>query len=216
MPSGIYVDLHRSPYHLAFLARHVEPLFTRLLEVKKDHSKSVAESSGMLLTLGNADQLLHTIMHGLCSHEQAIRWIVDAVLLVRQERERIDWDLFHDETVRLEFIEPTIIGLREILRHEPDKDAARVLAQLERQSPPSAVEQWLRDRRLPAIITLWDRTRRNARGPARLALVAKLLIEQHGIVGFAYKATTKGWSYYSKIIRALHERYKRRSSSEDV
>jgi hypothetical protein len=219
LPCGVTVDLHHSPYRLACYPSDVEPLFTRLRLVEDKQSAPANRSGRPLLTLGNADQLLHTIMHGIVhglhsSSKPQIRWIVDAVLLMRQERGKIDWELFQRETARLAFTEPSIIGLREILRHEHDIDAARVLTQLERRTSPLALEQWLPDMRVPGVIQLWDRTRGNEQIPTRLALVAKQLLEQHGLAELARLTATKGFPYYRKLIRVLYARFKRRSGRE--
>lgn len=215
MPSGLSVDLHRSPYHMAFSANCVDPLFTRVRKVQNTQSRIANISSGVLLTLGNSDQLLHAIMHGLCSGRPSLRWIVDAVLLVRQERGMIDWDLFQSEAARLALIEPSIIGLREILSHEPDSDAVRALAHLERKKSPSAVERWLQDGRVPGIITLWDVTSNDARGPVRLALVANYLVELHGIWGLARLTANKGLPYWRKLFGVFNERLRRRIKREN-
>jgi len=221
LPCGVTVDLHHSPYRLACYPSDVEPLFTRLRQVEDKQSKTANRSGRPLLTLGNADQLLHTIMHGIVhglhsSSKPQIRWIVDAVLLMRQERGKIDWDLFESETTRLAFIEPTVVGLREILRHEPDKDVSRVLGQLERRTSPLAVEQWFQDRRVPGIIDLWDGTRGNARRLARLALVASHLIDLYGAHEIARLSAKKGFAYYLKLYKILRQRYQRRASRGGV
>lgn len=213
MPSGFSVDLHRSPYQTAFCARHVDPLFTRLREVEaiqREQARAQPGEASRLLTLGNADQLLHTIMHGLCPiSPPPIRWIVDAVLLLRREREEIDWDLFQAEAARLEFIEPAIVGLREILRHEPDAAAVRVLARLEAQTSPAAIERWCAARRDSGLIAIWDNTRRNAKGPGRALLVIGLVLEQHGPAGLVRAAAGKGMPALRALFRTLRERRKR-------
>lgn len=220
MPSGFSVDLHRSPYHAAFRADHVAPLFSRLRVVDALQSEGAASASrwpDQWWTLSNADQLLHTIMHGLSpGSPPPIRWIVDGVLLIRRERGRIDWDLFQHEAGRLAFVEPAIVGLREILRHEPDMDAARVLLDLERRTSPSAVAQWCEARRDPGMIAIWDMTRRNAKGWRRLGLVARIMLEQHGVVGLARASARKGIPALRALIGILLERRRREAEREGV
>lgn len=199
MPGGRLVDLHRSPYHTAFRESHVAPLFTRLRRIPPEES-----ASRPWFALGNADQLLHTFMHGLNpSPCPPIRWIVDAALLLRRERGQIDWDLFAHEAARLEFIEPAVIGLRETLAFEPDDEAARVLGRLQRQTSSSAVDLWLQRRRAGGAVALWEMTRRNARGPGRLLLVIRSVLARHGPAGLASRLITKGPSQLLELAKGL-------------
>jgi hypothetical protein len=48
--------------------------------------------------LGSTDLLLHTLAHAYASHDPVVRWVADAVMVVRAEGDRIDWDRLVDQT----------------------------------------------------------------------------------------------------------------------
>jgi hypothetical protein len=200
MPNGLSVDIHRSPYHLAFQAGHVKPLFTRLCRIEPvapARAGSTHLPPGTWLTLSSTDHLLHTLMHGRTPTKSTpIRWIVDAALLLRSEGCRIDWDLFVAEAARLDFVEPAKLGMREVLDYEPNEDAARALAELERRISQPGTLYWDVDAKLSGFVWLswlWECTRRNAGSPVgRLRLLVSILLAQHGWLGLFRRLATKG------------------------
>lgn len=98
------IDIHRSPYHRSFSAHFVAPLFDRIVSIGP-HT----------FTLGAEDQLLHTIAHGTLSNVVSpLRWVVDAVLILRHASGSFRWELFVAETVRLNLIDAMVTGLQTI------------------------------------------------------------------------------------------------------
>ncbi len=96
------IDIHRSPYHRSFSAHFVAPLFDRIVSIGQ-HS----------FTLGAEDQLLHTIAHGTKSNVVSpLRWVVDAVLILRHASGSFRWELFVAEAVRLNLIDATVLALQ--------------------------------------------------------------------------------------------------------
>lgn len=196
MPGGLSVDIHRSPYQMAFQAEHVRPVFTRLHRIEPDEpagGNSTSRPSAPWLTLSFTDHFLHTLMHGIgLTSLPPIRWIVDAALLMRREDSRINWDLLVDEINRLDFVEPAILGLREVLEFERNENAARVLAELERRpSQPSVMHAGVDAQHL-GVVWLWESTRRNAGGPVgRIRLIASLFLARHGLRGLLRRFSRK-------------------------
>ena len=175
LTNGREVDVHRSPYHEAFGAALVAPLFGRLRRLAGPAS-APSPAPAAWSTLGDADQLLHTLVHGLKPNPIApIRWLVDAVLLVRAAGETFDWDTLVAEAGRLDFVEPAIVGLREIARFEPSPALSQALETLGRHTTPQALAAWSAASVTPVDgpVRIWERTRRNARGFARLTLMAR-------------------------------------------
>lgn len=108
------IDFHRSPYHEAFAEHLVTPLFSRIVPLE---SKKVE-----VYRLGDEDQLLHTIAHGLRSNSVSpLRWIVDAGLLLEHTHLTLDWDLFCQEAIRLDLVEVAARGLRQLSLVFPEK-----------------------------------------------------------------------------------------------
>jgi hypothetical protein len=214
MPSGLSVDIHRSPYHLAFQAKHVKPLFMRLCRIEPVAPATTGSRylpPDPWFTLSSTDHFLHTLMHGLAiTTLPPIRWIVDAALLLRREGCRIDWDLLVAEVARLDFVEPAIFGMREVLVYEPNEDAASVLAELERRTSQPATLYWDVDAKLPQVVWirwLWEATRRNAGNPVgRLRLIVSLLLAQHGWLGLFRRLATKGVPVSIELVKTLFMR----------
>jgi hypothetical protein len=66
-------------------------------------------------TLCPTDMLLHVIVHGLWAGSSAnVRWVADAVTVVRASADAIDWDRLLDQTVRRDLVIPVGNGLRYI------------------------------------------------------------------------------------------------------
>ena len=69
------------------------------------------------LALGPADQLLHTLAHGLkWSRISSYRWVADAVTLVRSVPGQLDWDRLVGEALRRRVAQPCRDGLRYLER----------------------------------------------------------------------------------------------------
>lgn len=214
LPSGLSIDIHRSPYHLAFQPEHVKPIFTRLRRI--DAATHGADGtpdqpSDAWLTLSATDQFLHTLVHGLFpTSVPPIRWIVDATFQLRRASGQIDWKLFLDEVTRLDFADPAILGLREILRYEPNEDAARVLAELERRASRPALLRWQLDAKEADVVWLWESTRRNASGPVgRLRLIASVFLARHGLAWLLRRIATKGVPLSMALVKARLGRSRR-------
>jgi Uncharacterised nucleotidyltransferase len=171
LPCGIDVDIHRSPYHHAFSKQHVTPLFSRLRPI------GVAGQGPSWMTLGDTDQLLHTFVHGLRpSFIAPIRWIIDAVLLVRRFRTTIDWEFLVRETCRLEMVEPVLTGLKVVARYEHAPEIQRAIGALDAFATVQSLKVWHENTLHPNKITkLWDQSRLNARGIGRLRLIFEFL-----------------------------------------
>jgi len=208
MPNGLSADIHRSPYHLAFQAKHVKPLFTRLCRIEPV-APATAGSTHLppvaWLTLSSTDHLLHTLMHGrTLTKSSRIRWIVDATLLLRRDGCRIDWDLLVAEAARLDFVEPAMLGMREVLEYEPNEDAARALAELERRISQPGTLYWDVDSKLSGFFVLWERTRRNADSPVgRLRLLVSILLARHGWLGLFRRLAKKGVPFSIELLKTL-------------
>lgn len=211
MPGGLSVDIHRSPYQMAFQAEHVRPVFTRLRRIEPVElggADSMRRPSAPWLTLSFTDHFLHTLMHGIgLTSLPPIRWIVDAALLMRREDSRINWDLLVDEINRLDFVEPAILGLHEVLRYEPNDNAARVLAVLERRPSRPSVISWDVNAKHLNLVWMWESTRRNAGGPmGRMRLMTSLLLARHGLLGSLRRFSRKVVPFSLAAVSALFKR----------
>jgi hypothetical protein len=92
------IDLHRTPYHEVLSEELVSPIFTRIV--------ALSQSSRNCYRLGNEDELLHTLAHGLRTNPVSpLRWIVDSALLLRASEQSFDWALFYREAMRLDLVE---------------------------------------------------------------------------------------------------------------
>jgi hypothetical protein len=60
------------------------------------------EVSGVTsLTLCPSDQLFHTLVHGLrCNNDPPIRWVPDAISIIRSETQPVDWQRLLDYTMK--------------------------------------------------------------------------------------------------------------------
>lgn len=198
--NGRKVDIHQSPYHYAFSSHHAEPLFSRLKLIKDVRGNNV------FYTLGDTDQLLHTICHGLQpSTISPIRWVVDAVHLIRQYDSSLDWELLVQEAQRLDFVECALIGLKEMKRYESNLQIEATILALEKLTTPRAVEAWRTSfRHTSGATNLWAYSKRNAVGNFdRLALIYKYIKleiwEKTSFLIFSYKI----WRGFLKLFWVL-------------
>jgi Uncharacterised nucleotidyltransferase len=94
-PGGpVTLDLHTSPYVEARAPDHVRGLWERRRRVEFESSS--------FWVLAPGDELLHTLAHGQrVSGLPSIRWIVDAVMILRKYPD-LDWDSLVSEAERLQ------------------------------------------------------------------------------------------------------------------
>jgi hypothetical protein len=164
---GTQIDLHVSPFLEAFRQSHVAGLWGRADTVSTEAGRRVR-------VLAPADQLLHTLAHGMRWNDLSpIRWIVDAVMLVRKPGVKMDWAVLTDEVERLELGEVAFRGLTLLSRHLPDEIPAEALRRIQASRSRRSRIEFLLDRQLHLPIGPWIWTRRNARGFERLRLIEK-------------------------------------------
>lgn len=176
--NGREIDIHRSPYHMAFRPHHVRPLFSRLRPLA---AGQFGPSSPVCFTLGDADQLLHTMAHGLKPNPVApIRWVVDAAMILRAAGEGFDWRHFIAEARLLELEAPAVLGLREVARFCRVPGLAEALSKLETDIPGRALRRYRAEALADGPAKVWQATRRNACGPARLRLFAQFYRQRWG------------------------------------
>jgi Uncharacterised nucleotidyltransferase len=189
LPNGREIDIHRSPYHMAFQPHHVRPLFERLRPLA---AGVIAPGAPACFTLGDADQLLHTFAHGLRANDVApIRWVVDAAMILRCAGGSFDWDLFMAEARRLELEAPALLGLREVGPFCTLPGLTETLARLERATTERALRRYRAEAMDQGPVNIWQMTRRNASGLARLRLFA------------SFYRRAWGDAYISKFFRKL-------------
>lgn len=92
--------------------------------------------------LGTADQLLHLVVHGLVAERiPVVRWVADAVLLLRAEGAQMDWARLVAQAEERRLARTVAAGLT-FLRDELEVAVpAEVLAALE-GAPPDALEDF--------------------------------------------------------------------------
>ena len=170
LANGREIDIHRSPYHMAFQPHHVGPLFGRLRPLA---AGLIAPGAPACFTLGDADQLLHTLAHGLRANVVApIRWVVDAAMIVQRAGGCFDWGLFIAEARRLELEAPAVLGLREVSRFCILPGLIETLASFERDTTERVLRRYRAEAMDQGPVNIWEKTRRNANGLARLQLFA--------------------------------------------
>jgi hypothetical protein len=193
LPNGREVDIHRSPYHMAFQPHHVRPLFGRLRPLA---AGLIAPGAPACFTLGDADQLLHTLAHGLRVNLVApIRWVVDAAMIVQKAGDGFDWGLFMAEARRLELAAPAVLGLREVSRFCNLPGLTEALASLERDTTERVLRRYRAEAMDQGPVNIWQKTRRNASGLARLQLFASFYRRAWGDACFS--------EFFRKLVPAL-------------
>jgi hypothetical protein len=87
--------------------------------------------------------------------------------------------LLVQEARRLDFVEPTITGLKEIQRYAPCVGIERAVQVLEGSITPRAMEAWRESfQHRSALLSLWCRTKRNASSRlSRLALMSEFIYQ---------------------------------------
>jgi len=72
-----------------------------------DHAVSLEVAGGKTLSLCPADQLFLTLVHGLrCNNEPPIRWVPDAMALMRLPEGSLDWDRLVDQSRKYRVVLP--------------------------------------------------------------------------------------------------------------
>ena len=181
------IDLHQSPYHEAYSEKLVSPIFSRLVALQ--------QNSNNLYRLGDEDQLLHTIAHGLRRNVVSpMRWVVDASLQLRASGNTFDWDLLCREAIRLNFAEVAYRAFTILDSFCHDEIDAPTIARLERQRT-SITRIWFvaeREWRGPSVV--WGTARRNHNIIASMVVFLKHYVsiaQSDGIQYLARKALAR-------------------------
>ncbi|WP_135622039.1 nucleotidyltransferase domain-containing protein [Solemya pervernicosa gill symbiont] len=122
---GVEIDLHFSVVP--------ECLSDRCNELFWQASQSVKHATFAAQTLDGAGHLVHTIVHGLRpNRDGSIRWIADAVLLMRSEK-NIDWQRVVLIASRIRMGKILLAGLRYLIKHHEVVVPDNVIEQLSLQ-----------------------------------------------------------------------------------
>ena len=153
--SDLELDLHISPYREAVSPRHVAGLWQR--------RRTIASGNAVYSVLSVEDELLHTMGHGMyVSPISPIRWIVDAVMLLRAGHD-IDWEVLIREAAALELSHVAWRGLTYLGEAFGVEIPAHVRERLRRAA--SKIEQmeyrFNRHNRLWSPLETWMRLRRS-------------------------------------------------------
>jgi len=160
------VDLHKSPYHEAFSEALVAPIFSRTVELSHD--------CGNAHCLGAEDQLLHTIAHGLRPNVVSpIRWVVDAIHVLRAAGRSFSWDAFLSEAVRLDFEEVAARGLTILDSICPGEVDASTLSSLRERRSTLTGLMFMAEREWRGPPRVWGLVRRNGGWLERLDLISQ-------------------------------------------
>ena len=160
------VDLHKSPYHEAFSEALVAPIFSRTVEL--------THHCGSAHRLGAEDQFLHTIAHGLRPNVVSpLRWVVDAIHVLRAAGPSFCWDAFLSEVVRLKFDEVAARGLTILDSICPGEVDASTLSSLRERLSTLTGLMFMADREWGGPARVWGLVRRNGGWLERLDLISQ-------------------------------------------
>jgi hypothetical protein len=169
---ALEVDLHLSPYHEAFSEPLIKPLFSRLI--------TLPGTTENLYRLGHEDQMLHTLAHGLRSNPVSpLRWMVDAMHILREPDLIFSWDLFMNEVTRLDLVEVAARGLTLLSSICPDEFDPEVIKALEGQRTLASGLRFKAEREWKGPSVIWGNARRNG----DLLSGARLFMSHYGKVG---------------------------------
>lgn len=103
-PDNLQLDLH---WHLMR-----EACFPAASEAFWSRARPLAWGGLDVLQLGSTDMLLHTVIHGVrANREPPLRWIADAITILRTASEEINWKLLLDQSKRLRLNTRLSLGL---------------------------------------------------------------------------------------------------------
>ena len=143
------------------------------------------------LALGPTDALLHAIVHGMrWNAEPTVRWVADAMTILRSSEDAIDWVGLHREASRLR----VLLRLRSGLEYLEDKMNApiphRALARL-RSTPTAAIEHLER-----RVLTLGSDGRRRLQVGHLMLVLIQYLRFVSGMHPFQALAETPAYLRY--------------------
>jgi hypothetical protein len=148
------VDLHQSPYHEAFSEALVAPIFSRI--------ETLPLVGGSVYRLGNEDQLLHTLAHGLRANTVSpLRWMVDAIHVLRSAGPLFAWDMFLREAIRLDLVEVAVRGLEMLDSLCPGEVDSPTLSVLVNKRTTFTGLLFKAEREWNGPIVVWGQARRN-------------------------------------------------------
>ena len=151
---ALELDLHISPYHEAFSEQLVSPIFSRLIVLPS--------TAGNLYRLGHEDQFLHTLAHGMRSNPVSpLRWMVDAMHILRDPKVVFRWDLFLAEATRLDLVEVATRGLKLLNDVCPNEINQETIAALERKRTFASGLWFKAEREWKGPSVIWGKARRN-------------------------------------------------------
>jgi hypothetical protein len=101
------------------------------------------------MALGAADQVVHTIVHGIAWNQvPQIRWLADAALVIRAAGARLDWDRVVSQARARETVPPLRDGLAYLASHLDAAVPKSVIAELNRIriGLGNRTDYWIRQR----------------------------------------------------------------------
>ncbi len=158
-PDGCQVDLHWHVLHEA-PSRTADELLRRRLESLDLLGTPVRQLDPTAL-------LFVVVVHGVCwNRETPIRWIADAMMILRRRGAEIEWPRLANLGITLDLAERLRLGLHYLLAHFDVPVPARVLQALDAHSP-----RWIEHAERHAILRNADRLEGSAAGMQWLRFV---------------------------------------------
>mgnify|MGYP001544482709 CR=1 FL=1 len=192
-PGWPEVDLHRSPYHEACSAALVRPILERVVPLSV-HDVAIQR-------LGDADQLLHTLAHGLRPNRVSpLRWVVDADRQLTAAGSALDWSVFLAESSRLGLSEVAARSLAVLEDLVPGRVPVPILQALEQQRSPASARSFRLEREIEGPLNLWFRMRRNAPWPQRLLMLVQRYRQRWRSEG-SRDMLGRGWYWGKRYLR---------------
>lgn len=103
-PDGYSVMLHDGEFHYVDIHWKTlnRPRAERVLARIWDEVVEADFQGRNMKVMGAADQLYHTCLHGIAWNPiPSIRWVADAVLILRNEKSAVNWDVFLEQAAAL-------------------------------------------------------------------------------------------------------------------
>jgi hypothetical protein len=108
--SGVELDLHWRPLPDSILNSDPNDFW--------DKTRPVSIMNTQALAMCPEDELLCTIVHGLRRNPlPPVRWVADAVSIIRKCKDEIDWDRFLSYTIRYKVVIQVKTGLEYLIQH---------------------------------------------------------------------------------------------------